>query len=211
MNLSPEQAFIFRITHVDNVPWLLDHGLHCQSSSVHDPSFVPIGLAGLISKRTTRPVPAGPGGVLADYVPFYFTPSSIMLYNVTTGYGDVIRRPNAEIVILVGSLRDAAARGLRFVFTNGHAYPRETDFYDDLVDLDKVDWPILQRRDFRRDPQDPAKLTRYQAEALLHQHVPLDALRGIACNAPATKDRIEREVAARALGVPVKCLPSWYF
>jgi hypothetical protein len=29
-NLNAEKAFIFRIVHRDNVPWMLDHGLHCQ-------------------------------------------------------------------------------------------------------------------------------------------------------------------------------------
>jgi hypothetical protein len=32
---------------------------------------------------------------------------------------------------------------------------------------DWVDWPLLQKRDFKRDPDDPAKLERYQAEALV--------------------------------------------
>ena len=46
--LGPEHAHIFRITHIDNVPWILKHGLHCQSSGTKDPNFVPIGLAGQI-------------------------------------------------------------------------------------------------------------------------------------------------------------------
>jgi len=31
-NLNPERALIFRIVHVANVPWILDHGLHCKNS-----------------------------------------------------------------------------------------------------------------------------------------------------------------------------------
>jgi ssDNA thymidine ADP-ribosyltransferase, DarT len=120
--LGPEANRIFRITHVDNVPWILEHGLHCESSMVRDPNFVPIGMANLIQKRQTRPVAIGPGGLLSDYVPFYFTPSSIMLLNVKTGYNDVIKRPNDEIVILVSSLERLTEHGTRFVFTNGHAY-----------------------------------------------------------------------------------------
>lgn len=30
-NLNPEKALIFRIVHRDNLPWILDHGLHCRS------------------------------------------------------------------------------------------------------------------------------------------------------------------------------------
>ena len=30
--LTPEKARIFRATHIDNMPWILDHGLYCQSA-----------------------------------------------------------------------------------------------------------------------------------------------------------------------------------
>ena len=74
--LNPDKALIFRITHRDNVPWILEHGLVCANGQPQDPSFVPIGNRDLIGKRTHRQVPLAPGGTLADYVPFYFTPFS---------------------------------------------------------------------------------------------------------------------------------------
>lgn len=46
--LTPEKALIFRITHKDNVPWILDHGLHCHSSAVCDSQFVSIGSREII-------------------------------------------------------------------------------------------------------------------------------------------------------------------
>jgi len=30
-SLTPEKALIFRITHRDNLPWILEHGLHCRT------------------------------------------------------------------------------------------------------------------------------------------------------------------------------------
>eukprot|EP01041_Mallomonas_annulata_P023754 gene23754-44328_t len=76
LDLTPERGLLFRITHTDNLPWLLNNGLHSAGGGLADPGFVPIGLANLIAKRTARAVPVPPGGVLADYVPFYFTPKS---------------------------------------------------------------------------------------------------------------------------------------
>ena len=67
----------------------------------------------LIDKRSRRVVEVGPGGTLSDYVPFYFTPFSIMMYNIKTGFGGVPRVANEEIVILVSSLsrfRNLASR-----------------------------------------------------------------------------------------------------
>jgi hypothetical protein len=39
------------------------------------------------------------------------------------------------------------------------------EFHNTLDRLDRVDWPRLQARDFKRDPDDPGKFERYQAEA----------------------------------------------
>ncbi len=96
LDLTPERALIFRITHIDNVAWILANGLHCNSSPVRDPNFVQIGNPDLIAKRPNRRVPIPPGGGLGDYVPFYFTPCSPMLLNIVTGHGGIARRPRRE-------------------------------------------------------------------------------------------------------------------
>lgn len=209
--LGPEAAHIFRITHVKNVAWILDHGLHCQSSNVIDPNFVPIGIPDLIEKRSLRLVPLVPGGCLGDYVPFYFTPWSIMMFNIKTGHNNVIQRPNAEIAILVSSLHKLSEIAAPFLFTNGHAYMEESDYFSDLSDLKKVDWDLLQRKDFKKDPEDPGKLGRYQAEALVHRQLPIEALLGIACYDAATQVTLDAEVRQRTLSTPVKSIPAWYF
>lgn len=75
--LTPESAHIFRITHRDNIPWILDHGLHCANSDVRDPNFVPIGNEEVIARRAPRLIQISPGGTISDYVAFYFTPCSL--------------------------------------------------------------------------------------------------------------------------------------
>ena len=95
--LNPEKARIFRITHRDNLPWILDHGLHAQKGASFDAHHRSIGNQDLIGKRTTHVVSVSPGGTLSDYISFYFTPFSMMLYNIHTGY-NVPKIPNEEIV-----------------------------------------------------------------------------------------------------------------
>ncbi len=198
--------------HVKNIPWILDHGgIHCQSSDERNPDFVNIGNASLIDRRTREPVPIPPGGTLSDYVPFYFTPYSIMMYNIKTGRGGVLRRENRDIVILVSSIQRLQELGLPFVFTNQHACSVDVEFFSDIHDLRRIDWPLLQRRDFKTDDADPGKQVRYQAEALVHRFVPLTAIQGIGCYDEDAKGHLEMQLERLDIGLDVRTLPKLYF
>lgn len=208
---NPEQAYIFCIIHVDNVPWILDHdGLQCQNNAERNPNHVNIGSMELIDKRTRRHVPVPPGGTLSDYVPFYFTPFSIMMYNIHTGH-NVKRRDNSEIVMLVSSVPRLRRLSLPFLFTNQHAYSVDADFYDGSGDLGRIDWGLLQRRDFKTEHADPGKQSRYQAEALVHRHVPLEALSGIVCCNDTVKHSLETLIAQCDIQTTVTAFPRWYY
>ena len=165
-DLNPEKARIFRITHISNLKWILENGLHSSSSNTSDPNFVAIGHPDLIDKRSRRTLPQPFGGVLSDYVPFYFTPFSPMMLNIKTGRGGVTKRSNEEIVILVSSIHKLESLKTSYAFSDRHAYLQAAQFYNSSEHLGKIDWELLQRRDFKRDPNDPEKFERYEAEAL---------------------------------------------
>jgi hypothetical protein len=210
-DLTPQKALIFRIVHRDNIPWILDHGLHCRHSNSVDPSYVDIGNPDLISKRDHHPVSTPPGGTLGDYVPFYFTPFSPMLLNITTGWGGIRKRNKDEIVVMVSSLHELNKRGIPFLFTDRHAYLAAAQFYSDLAKLDQINWAMLQRRDFKYDPDDPSKKERYQAEALVYKHLPIDGLAGFACYNDGVAGTINQALAARKMTCKVIKKSDWYF
>lgn len=147
---------------------------------------------------------------MSDYVPFYFTPWSPMLYNIVTGYRGVPMLARDTIVMLVVSLRTLADRDLPFVFTDGHALPVTARYSSALEDLDRIDWHLLNRRDFRRDPEDPGKLDHYQAEALVHRQLPLNALTGIACYDASSRASVEAMAGEAGVQVRVRVHPDWY-
>ena len=206
--LNPDKALIFRIVHLDNVASLLREGLPCSSSRASSDAYTPIGNLDLIEKRKTRAVPCAPFGYLPDYVPFYFTPFTPMLYNIKTGHNGVKQRPMSEIVILVSSLYRLAQDGVRFVFTDRHAYLRFAQFSSDLADLAWIDWPVLQARNFRRDDVD--RFDRYQAEALVYQRMPLESLFGAICFDARSKHEVEALVTANRLTLKVSMQPGWF-
>jgi hypothetical protein len=210
-DLTLEKALIFRIVHRDNIPWILENGLHCKNSQVLDPNYVEIGNTDLISKRHTRRVALPPSGTLSDYIPFYFTPFSPMMYNIKTGWGGIRKRSNDEIVIMVSSLRVLHKQGIPFLFTDRHAYLAAAQFFSDLARLDEIDWNMLQRRDFRDDLNDPSKKERYQAEALVHKHLAVDALSGLVCYNDAVLTTLNAALAKRKQTMKVVKKPEWYF
>jgi len=209
--LTPEKALIFRATHRSNLPWALENGLHSRSSDLQDPGFVAIGNAEIIDRRQRRKVPIAPGGDLADYIPFYFTPYSPMLYNIKTGYGGIQQRPNDDIVILISSLITLEELGVPYVFTDRHAVLAAARFFSRRADLGHVDFELLQRRDFGRDENDPGKLERYQAEALAYQRVPMEALIGVACYTEAVRHEVEAATSSAGVSAKVVARPDWYF
>lgn len=211
LELTAAKALVFRIVHRDNVPWILDNGLHCRNSPVMDPKFVPIGNADLIQKRVSRVVPCPPNGTLSDYIPFYFTPHSIMLLNIKTGWNGIQQRENAEIVVLVSTLHRLQELEQPFVFTDRHAYLTTASFYTDLARLDQIDWKILRNRDFKRTANDPGKVERYQAEALAYRHLPIGTIIGLGCYNNEVADTLKAQLADRKLDTTVVVRPGWYF
>jgi len=210
-SINPTKALIFRITHRENVPWILQHRLHCRNGGGRDPKFVQIGNSDLIDKRQHRMVEIPPGGTLSDYIPFYFTPLSPMLYNIKSGWAGIRQRANDEIVMLVSSLHRLSQENVPFVFTDRHAYLLAAEMYSGMDHLDKIDWKILQNRDFRRDPNDPEKVERYQAEALVYRMMPTTSLLGIACYTQNVADDLSKRAEGLKVALKVIVKQEWYF
>ncbi len=188
---------------------MLRDGLHCRNSESADKPFIQIGNADLIERRQTRQVDCPPGGTLSDYVPFYFTPITPMMFNINTGYSGIAKRPNRDIVILVSSLHRLARDEIPFVFSDRHAYLKIAQFTNDLSNLDWIDWALLRSRNFKKDDMD--RFERYQAEALVFRHMPTTALSGIVCYDSTVKAEIERDAAQRELDLKILTKQGWYF
>jgi len=206
-DLNPEKALIFRIVHLKNLAILLDGGMRCQNSK-NLGAYFQIGNPELIARRPHRAVPCGPGGTLSDYVPFYFTPYTPMLYNIKTGHNGIERQNVSDILIFVASLHTLKKQNVPFVFSDRHAYLKTALFSSDLNDLSRINWAILQERDFRKSDID--RFERYQAEALVHKRVPFEALSGIVCYTDSVATAVKAELSQRGLTVKVLAQPQWY-
>jgi hypothetical protein len=46
------------------------------------------------------------------------------------------------------------------LFSDGRAYPETAQYFNTLDDLERIDWPLLEARDSRYDPEVPGKKER---------------------------------------------------
>jgi hypothetical protein len=139
----PDKIRLFRLVHRDNVAHLLRHGLCTRAHPQADPDYISIGDNHLIGQRDDYLVGINPpNGHLGAYIPFYFGPLSPMLLNIKTGFRDIMPRPQNEIVYICCELRQIVATCAAWCFTDGHAKNSITAFFNDLANLDKVDWDM---------------------------------------------------------------------
>ena len=82
----PVPTRLYHFTHVSHLATIVRDGLLCDAQAhVGDRLRIEVGNREIKTQRRQRPVLCGPGGVVADYVPFYFAPRSPMLYAIKGG------------------------------------------------------------------------------------------------------------------------------
>lgn len=165
-------TFIYHITHVKNLQRVIaEGGLHCDRHAQKVKS-VNIGHMHIKERRLNRVVPVGPGGTVGDYVPLYFAPLSPMLFAISRGAVEGYAEGQKPVIYLRSTVEAVTDAGLSWVFTEGHADMRFTDFFDDLKDLEKIDWDLMKARYWNDTNDDPDRKRRRQAEFLVQNFFP---------------------------------------
>lgn len=165
--------------------------------------YINIGDENLIEQRGVYAVPVAPGGVLSDYVPFYFGGRSPMLLNIKTGYRGVQQRNQRDIIYLCTHIDIVTQVCPDYCFTDGHAKDRLTAFFNNLEDLDKVDWTVVDLPFWTSSEEYPDRMRRKQAEFLVKTYVPLSCLSGIIVLNKAAKDRAEEMMRVAGVSLPI--------
>jgi len=179
MKLKDGTRPAFRVVHEDNLRLYLERGmLHAANHAPSDGlSWCATHNAQVQGRRASNVVPAGPGGTMLDYIPFHFGPRNLFLYNLHTGRVPGYTEGQEPLVTLVISVEDVVARGLGFVFYDGHALNALSTCYDDPVDLALLDWAAIHGTQFSN--ADPDLKRRKQAEIMIHRTLDWSLVRGI--------------------------------
>lgn len=205
--MANQLKYAFRLTHIDNIPYIEQCGLVRSDSPLRAPNYVSIGDRQVIDIRSGRDVK---GYHLNEYVPFYLGPRSPMLYVIQHGYNGVSRVEAENIVYCVIRLEDLIHNNVDCIFTDGHALSAFTSFYqknmlpriDEIIKYEDVFsswWNIEEDLDLKR---------RKEAELLVKQDLPAQYVRGyVVYNETARQRLISLSVAPEK----VVAVPGYYF
>jgi hypothetical protein len=204
---------IYHVTHLRNLDSIVrDGGLKtCAHLRQQGVAYTDIAHQNIQDRRQWTLVTCGPGGVLHDYVPFYFAPRSPMLYVISRGGVEGYGEGQAPVVHLVSSAQAIQEAGIGFVFTDGHGIMAMSDFFDDLAHLDRVDWKVMKLRYWNDTPEDGDRSRRRQAEFLVHQSFPWALVQEIGVMTPAIADRVDQALQGQPYRPPVVVRRGWYY
>jgi len=179
---APIPTPIYRMIHIDNLDVLLNRqALHAPHLTPQDGlTYRTIHDTDVQAKRHLQPVAVGPGGTIHDYVPFYFGPRSPMLLQLHTGRVAGYTQRQDPLVYLVSSVQAVIAAHCQFIFSDGHGLATYTNWYDNLADLNKVDWSAAYATRWNDTVEDMDRQRRKQAEFLVYQLCPWSAIESIA-------------------------------
>ncbi len=134
-----------------------------------------------------------------------------MLYTINRGNVDGYPNGQNGVIHLVSSAEAIQDAGLIFAFTDGHGIMYLSEFYDDLADLDRVDWAVMALRYWHDTNDDNDRKRRREAEFLVHRFLPWSLIREIG----VINDQMEADVrfamtqAAHQPIVTIQC--GWYY
>lgn len=191
--INAHRKYCYRITHIDNLPLILQNGIVSKRHPFASDEYINIGNPDIIEIRNDRRVRLQGYGTMGDYVPFYFTPRSIMLYNILTGYWAplVPKRHRSEILVIRCSIEELAQQEQWF-FTNGQGNDIASDHFNNLNDLDKIDWGIIQQSDFSKSNGDYDRPRRYQAEFLVKGGISTSSIESLVVYNEAAASKVEQ-------------------
>ncbi|HAQ65586.1 MAG TPA: DUF4433 domain-containing protein [Bacteroidales bacterium] len=172
------KTFLYRMTHIDNMPHILKHGITHVSSDHANMNYKAIGDDSIISTRDNIVLPGGKK--LGAFIPFYFGARMPMLYIIQRGYNDVPVTPAKDIVYCISSVQKIVDHNLPFLFTDGHAVDGLSAFYEqkDLPNIDKIlDKEAINAKYWRND-EDLDLKRRKEAEFLVEADIPVSAIIG---------------------------------
>ncbi|GAB6011453.1 type II toxin-antitoxin system toxin DNA ADP-ribosyl transferase DarT [Viscerimonas tarda] len=187
---------IYRMTHIENIPHILQYGITHKNSLNANSDYITIGDKSLIDTRSAKQIHIEEGEtiILGNFIPFYFGIRMPMLFYVMQHGGNFVEKatPAEDIVYLVCAIRKIIDSDKTYFFSDGHATDSLTTFYDkskvrELPNI--IDWDAIKARYWSGNENLILKCKK-QAEFLVQEDLPPDYIIGFVCYNEETKEKL---------------------
>lgn len=213
MSAPLAKLFAFHITHVDNLPGILREGALLSDAEMlrRRQGHQSIAHDHIKERRLRKTVTCPPGGKVGDYVPFYFGRRSPMLYAIDRGAVEAYKGQQLSIVYLIVRVQDVVNAGLPYVFTDGNAATGYSLFFNDLSQLDNLNWTSIEAVYWNDTDETPDRKREKQAEFLLRDRCPWSFIEGVAVADQRALAQVQQHLAGQAHQPEVQVCRSWYY
>lgn len=204
-------AQIYHITHINNLENIVNSGFLLPDKQVQGTGIqnTNIGHRHIKERRARRKVQVSSGGVLADYVPFYFAPHSPMLYVINSGGIESYSDGQTPILHLVAESEIVVTAGKVYCFTDRHAELAWAKYYEDIQQLEHaVDWNIMRARYWSNTEEDRQ---RRQAEFLVHQNFEWTFVQKIGVISAEIAHQVGTILESADHQPQIEVIPNWYY
>ncbi len=214
MSLPPGQS-LYHITPIDALPDIVKSG-HLFSNTIMDQLDIGgtnIGMSNLKQKRKFMPVPCHEGTFVGDYVPFYLSPRSVMLYLIYRGNHPELAYKGGQDPILhleydLQQVIDwANGEHRRWAFSLSNASASYTQFRCNVEEMDQINWGAVAARDWR----DPEIKEGKQAEFLVLERVPWDLVKRIGVRSGAIASVVLSAIGQADHRPTIEIIQDWYY
>ena len=216
----PHPVRLFHITAISNLDGIFRTGALLAKN--HGVQYANIAHQGAQGARSARSVPNPPGGVIHDYVPFYYAPRSPMLYAINGGRVAGCGLRQGDIAHLEFTVDSVLADGSPFVIFDRNATLPYAAAYVALADLDKIAWQIFFESPlvggfsqyFHDRPSPPHHADRREkrmAEFIVRSRVELHRCVRIGVIDAVSQSRVDQLMQRIGLQLRVDVQRDWYF
>jgi len=191
--------YLYHMTHKKNLPYILKHGLLCHEDA-HDSGYNKKNIANSdVIARRERKIDPIYNQLVINYVPFYFRIKNPMLF--------VKRAIQDDIVILCYD--PSLLLKEETIFTDGNAASDNTKFFNDISNLNKLNWECLNARYWHDFPDGKREK---MAEVLVGgTKVRNNYLQKIYCYSNSTYYEIKKKLSYSTNSLPVERNQKLFF
>ncbi|WIH98354.1 type II toxin-antitoxin system toxin DNA ADP-ribosyl transferase DarT [Empedobacter falsenii] len=218
--MSKTNIIIYRMTHIENIPHILENGITHKNSLNSNPHYRNIGDLSLIDNRSQKEVSVDNGNylnlnpkkiTLGNFIPFYFGIRMPMLYTAQIGGNFVENATSPEsIIYLACSVDSIIGFGHEYYFSDGHATNNYSSFYDSskIADINNIlDWSAIKSNYWGGNENLNTKRKK-QAEFLILGDINIDNIVGFGCYNEDAKNKL---IQYGVKDLQIKVIPNGYF